>query len=329
MLAQLQGLNSSLERSVQQYDLAQVKYVRVQRELRENRHELHIAQRNFVIGEQRIAHRLVALYTTPQDSPIEVILGARNLDEMLNRLDTAKSVTSLDTQVIREVAQFRSSARASGIRLKAARAEARRLVAEKAAKRAAIEYQIHKQQRLLASVKDEIAKIEAAQQARQLQLAREAAARLSQQHQQALAASSATVVGITATAANDTFVAAPSSAVGGGAVGAAMAEIGKPYVWAAAGPDAFDCSGLVMYAYAQVGVSLPHSSYAMWNDGVPVSEDQLEPGDLVFFDGLGHVGMYIGGGQFVHAPHTGTTVQISSLSDGWYSATYVGARRIL
>ena len=82
-------------------------------------------------------------------------------------------------------------------------------------------------------------------------------------------------------------------------------------------------------AYAQVGVSLPHSSYAQYGMGVPVSRDQLAPGDLVFFDGLGHVGIYIGGGQFVHAPHTGDVVKISSLGEGWYTSAYVGARRIL
>ena len=65
-----------------------------------------------------------------------------------------------------------------------------------------------------------------------------------------------------------------------------------------------------MYAFAQVGVSLPHSSYAMWNYGVPVSVDQLEPGDIVFFDGLGHVGIYIGGGEYVDAPYTGVDVRI-------------------
>ena len=76
-------------------------------------------------------------------------------------------------------------------------------------------------------------------------------------------------------------------------------------------------------------MSLPHSTYALYSMGAPVSRDQLEPGDLVFFDGLGHVGIYIGGGQFVHAPHTGDVVKISSLSEGWYASSYVGARRIL
>ena len=84
-----------------------------------------------------------------------------------------------------------------------------------------------------------------------------------------------------------------------------------------------------MYVYAQVGVSLPHHAASQYNYGVPVSYDQLAPGDLVFFNGLGHMGIYIGGGQFIHAPHTGDVVKISSLSDSWYAATYVGARRIL
>jgi len=107
-----------------------------------------------------------------------------------------------------------------------------------------------------------------------------------------------------------------------------MRYLRVPYVWGGASPGGFDCSGLVMYVFAQMGVSLPHNAAAQYGAGVPVSRDQLEPGDLVFFDGLGHVGIYIGNGQFIHAPHTGTVVQISSIS-GWYAATYVGARRII
>jgi cell wall-associated NlpC family hydrolase len=76
-----------------------------------------------------------------------------------------------------------------------------------------------------------------------------------------------------------------------------------------------------------VGVSLPHYRGAQWNMGVAVDRSDLQPGDLVFFDGLGHVGIYIGGGEFIHAPHTGDVVKISSMT-GWYADTYVGARRI-
>jgi cell wall-associated NlpC family hydrolase len=82
-----------------------------------------------------------------------------------------------------------------------------------------------------------------------------------------------------------------------------------------------------MYVYAQLGVSLPHYSGDQWTVGTPVTRDQLEPGDLVFFDGLGHEGIYIGNNEFVHAPHTGDVVKISSIT-GWYEATYMGARRV-
>ena len=114
------------------------------------------------------------------------------------------------------------------------------------------------------------------------------------------------------------------------AVRVALAQLGKPYVWAAAGPDTFDCSGLTMYAYAAAGIGLTHYTGAQWNEGRHVTESQLQPGDLVFFntDGpLGHEGMYIGNGQFVHAPHTGDVVKVSALS-GYYQQTYAGAVRV-
>ena len=114
----------------------------------------------------------------------------------------------------------------------------------------------------------------------------------------------------------------------GGVVGIAMQYLGVPYVWGGASPSGFDCSGFSMYVYAQVGVSLPHHAASQYGLGSPVSKSDLQPGDLVFFNGLGHMGIYIGGGQFIHAPHSGDVVKISSLSDSWYARTWVGARRL-
>ena len=116
----------------------------------------------------------------------------------------------------------------------------------------------------------------------------------------------------------------------GGAVGIAEQYLGVPYVYGGASPSGFDCSGLVAYVYAQLGVSLPHYTVSQYNypNGVHVSRSQLQPGDLVFFAGLGHVGIYIGGNQFIHAPHTGSYVKIDSM-DGWYASEYYGATRIL
>ena len=328
VLGQLQTLDSSLGRAVEQYNLANVKLARIRRDLKENRHELHIAKRNLKTSQGVIARRLVTLYTSEQTSTLDVILGARSLDDMINAMDGAKSVTSLDASVLKQVKQFRSAVKKNGLALAAAHAEQQRLVAERAARKAQIESQISEQHRLLSSIKGEIARMQAAQAARQLQMAAAAQTRLATLHRVSQQQAADTVVGISAiTPSTDTVVAPPPTH--SGVAGIALSQLGTPYVWGGSAPGGFDCSGLVMWAYAQVGVSLPHSTYAQWGDGVAVSRDQLQPGDLVFFDGLGHVGIYIGGGQFVHAPHTGDVVKISSLDESWYASTYVGARRIL
>ena len=115
------------------------------------------------------------------------------------------------------------------------------------------------------------------------------------------------------------------------AVGIAEKYLGEPYVWGGASPkQGFDSSGLVKYVYSRVGISLPHYTVAQYHyrNAVSVRRSQLEPGDLVFFDGLGHVGIYIGDNEFIHSPHTGTVVRIESLT-GAYSKRYDGATRIL
>jgi peptidoglycan DL-endopeptidase CwlO len=105
----------------------------------------------------------------------------------------------------------------------------------------------------------------------------------------------------------------------------ALDKVGDPYVWGAAGPDAFDCSGLVVWAYAQEGISLPHYTGSLWNSGMHVSRDQLEPGDLVFFfPDISHVGIWIGNGLMVDAPQTGQDVQVQPV----FWDEYVGAVRI-
>ncbi len=94
----------------------------------------------------------------------------------------------------------------------------------------------------------------------------------------------------------------------------ALQHLGKPYVYAASGPNAFDCSGLVWYVYRQLGISLPRTSYPQARSGIPVSRSELMPGDLVLFRGNGHVGIYVGGGTYIHAPYTGAVVSLTSLS---------------
>jgi cell wall-associated NlpC family hydrolase len=116
-----------------------------------------------------------------------------------------------------------------------------------------------------------------------------------------------------------------ATTVGTTALRAALSQRGKPYVWGAAGPDSYDCSGLVMWAFAQEGISLPHYTGSLWNSGMHVSQADLEPGDLVFFGAdIGHVGFYVGNGLMLDAPDTGAVVRVEPI---WWSS-YVGAVRI-
>jgi cell wall-associated NlpC family hydrolase len=102
---------------------------------------------------------------------------------------------------------------------------------------------------------------------------------------------------------------------------------GTPYRWAGASPSGFDCSGFVMYVYGRIGIGLPHNSAQLWSVGKPVARKDLQPGDIVFFGGLSHVGIYVGHGRFIHSPHSGDVVRVQSLSESWYRTTYYGARR--
>ena len=121
------------------------------------------------------------------------------------------------------------------------------------------------------------------------------------------------------------------SAKGMRAVQLALQVLGVPYVWGGATPAGFDCSGLVMYVYGQLGIRLTHYSGAQFHEGAAVPQDGLLPGDIVFFhpsvNGPQHEGLYIGNGQFVHAPRTGDVVKVSSLSEPAYALSYTGAVR--
>jgi cell wall-associated NlpC family hydrolase len=327
VLAEIQRSDSQLEKAIEAYDLANVKLARIQKDLKVNGHDLVVARSNLKVGQKTLERRLVTLYASDTDNAgLEVILGAKSLDDMMSRLDATNRVSKQDARVLHEVVRFRSDVIRRQAELKRARSEQGQVVADRAAQKASIQSQLAQRQRMLSSIKGQIASLQAAELSRQLQMARSARARLGQVQLSHQAALDETAVGASASTPEGVSVAPPSTH--GGVVGIAMQYLGVPYVWGGSTPSGFDCSGFTMYVYAQVGVSLPHNAAAQYGVGTPISKDQLEPGDLVFFDGLGHMGLYIGGGQFIHAPHTGDVVKISSLDESWYASTYVGARRI-
>jgi len=122
----------------------------------------------------------------------------------------------------------------------------------------------------------------------------------------------------------------PVPSLGERAAGIAVRAVGIPYRYGGESPaSGFDCSGLVRWAYGRLGVDLPHSSYALAVTGRRVASERLRPGDVLLFDGLGHVGLYLGRGRMVHAPQSGRTVEVVALRSTAYGGRLLGARRIV
>ena len=119
----------------------------------------------------------------------------------------------------------------------------------------------------------------------------------------------------------------PTTTQGEKAVAFAYLQLGKPYVWGATGPGSYDCSGLVQAAWASAGVTIPRVTYTQWAGLPHISASALQPGDLLYYDGQGHVSMYVGDGYIIDAPRTGLTVQKIPMNTDWYAQTFEGAVR--
>ena len=329
VLAQIQEIDGQLSHAIESYNLANVKLDRIKGELRTNSKHLTIARSSLKAAQAHLSERLVALYQGDGGGgTIEVILAAKSIDDLLNRIDAVDRVSAQDARVLREVKSFRAQVIERKGRLERAQKAQVQVVADKAAQRSSIEGQLAERRRLLSSIKDQIASLEAAERLRQQRLAAQAQARFRATQQQQVSTEAAPQALVQSDSVEEAIAPAPDARYGG-AVGIAMQYLGIPYKWGGASPETgFDCSGFIMYVYGKLGVSLPHNAAMQYSMGTAVSKDQLQPGDLVFFNGLGHNGMYIGGGQFIHSPHTGDVVKISSLSDSWYASTWVGARRL-
>jgi peptidoglycan DL-endopeptidase CwlO len=277
------------------------KYNEARETLRQQRAEVEAAEKDAAEAEDELSAldgqiRELARTAYTGDSPtatLDLMLTSDSADEFLTSMGTLDAIAGHTDEAISEV---------SAVSEEAAQARAG---AEAAAKEA---------EATLARIEDQKSDLEA---------------RIADYEEQYDALSAAEQSAADATHVG-TVVAAPQAAKAPGqaaqvAVDTAMAQIGDPYVWAAAGPDAFDCSGLTQYAYAAAGVSLPHSSSMQSQMGTPVSRSELQPGDLLFFySPVSHVGMYIGNGQMVHASTSGQPVQVASLDS---MGSYTGARR--
>lgn len=249
---------------------------------------------------QDLRHYAVAAYQTGNDSPEFDALITNEAGTGVQKRSYLQSISGSRQDLVDALNAARQKAEEDGVRLKAAEDQAAAKTAEIEQLKKAADDAANEQAAINTKVQGELKTLVDAENAR---IAAEAAA---------LRAAAANARAAASGASSTPNANAPRVGQGAaGAIAAGKTKLGATYVWAAAGPDVFDCSGFVMWAYQQVGISLPHYSGAMYNATVRISESQLQPGDLVFWDPQGsgghtgsqHVAIYIGGGQILHTAH--------------------------
>ena len=284
-------LTSQMDQAVQQYDQAAQQVASARQRLRTVNRRLQMDQAKFSSMRAQIAAIATTAYENGTMSSIGALLTSDNPQAVLSQASVLLQMSAARSA---QVGQFLSAAR----QLEGAQQMARRselgvaaLEKQRLARKKAIGKTLSKQKTLLATL--------TAQQAPTVGSG---------------GSTSAVYTGPTATQAQK-------------AVAFAYAQLGKPYVWGATGPGSYDCSGLMMAAWAAAGVTIPRDTYSQVAGLPSVPLSSLQPGDLVFFDGDGHVAMYVGGGMIIDAPRTGLTVEKVSLSSSWYSSSVDSAAR--
>jgi cell wall-associated NlpC family hydrolase len=341
-IAQLQGelqrLDDQVATAAEAYNGARWRLGLVQRRIDQNQRVLTVATRNLRRSRAVLGGRLDALYRRPQPTLLQVMLSSGSLGATVDQIRLLDRVSRLDADAVGQIRGFRTQVITARRELVGDRRARRAEVALADRQRRRIEGLLAQRQQVLAGARSDLRRLVAEEQARQRRLAelarqralaaqraREAAERArraaERQASAAAAASTPSSSGVAPIVATDAL---PSGAGNAAAAGIALQYQGVPYVWGGASPAGFDCSGLASYAYAKVGKSVPHYTGAIWAAFPKVPSGDLQAGDLVFFRGIGHMGIYIGGGSFVHAPRTGDVVKVQALST---RSDYTGAVR--
>ncbi len=259
-------------------------------------------------------------------SYVSVLLGSANFDEFASRFYMFSKVAQNRAAAIQKVTGLQSDLEQSQAELQETLASQEQLMAEEQSKQQVAKDSVAAQQSILDGLSEEV--IEQVNARNDTVYTSSASASSNQESSNNSGGSSDSGGGYDSQDEDN------SSGGGGGNPGggcSAIADIaynylGVPYVWGGTSPSGFDCSGLVQYCCRQAGISVSRTSSSQYYDGSPVSRDNLQPGDLVFFGSdLHHVGIYVGGGSFIHAPQTGDVVKVSSLSS---RSDYYGACRV-
>jgi cell wall-associated NlpC family hydrolase len=321
----LEDLGAELEMRAEEYDEIESALQETRARVSATRADLERATAALAVAEESLGERAASIYRTGKVNFLDVLVGVRDFGDLLTWLDYTRQVARSDATTVLAVKDAAAEVESAESALEARETEQAALRGQARIKRAQVERAVKRQRSYVTGLNAEVAKLVAEERAR---IAAERARR---------AAAAAAAQRETAAASSRRF---DPEGLGGGhpeVVGIGLKYVGVPYVWGGSSPTGFDCSGLTQYVFAEAGIVIPRTSRTQFavGDYIPSNRlDLLRAGDLVFFgfDGdanrIHHVGLYVGDGNFLHAPQTGENVQVSSLAERIASrGDYVGACR--
>jgi peptidoglycan DL-endopeptidase CwlO len=331
---QIQASGVRLESVIEKYNGANLRLQQTLTRIHENEVRLSTARVNLKNARHALNISIINAYKNPQPDPLQTALEARNFGQVLEQFQLLDRAQAYNASILTDIRGYQKDVDGSQRTLNRERNARRDAVAELKSLKGQIQVSIASDKQRYGGLKAKVRRLIDERKAAEVEASRRAAerARLLQSASSAQPVAVNDIGGVsgssTSSGSSDpgvsVLVPAPSS-VGQAAVNAALSQLGTPYVWGGSAPGGFDCSGLVSWAYGQNGISLPHYTGSLWAMGTHISASELAPGDLVFYNGLNHVGMYIGNGSFVEAPHTGDVVKITSMGA---RSGFVGAVRI-
>jgi cell wall-associated NlpC family hydrolase len=326
----LRVLNVKIEAASERYDDARGKLAAAQQRAAVAQHALGVAQAKLNALRQSVTAFAVAAYRGETINPLLTLTDTGSAGLMVSRMTSLQAVSESQAAKLAQVAAARRAEEAAQATSRAtlaaqqadvkAVAAARRQILSAAAQEEHLLGQLRARERaIIRAARARRARLAAERRAAELRARQAAERRAAEQLRSAPPAAAPAPAPAPAPVSSAPVSSGPVATSGGAKVAVEWAyrELGKPYVWAAAGPNAFDCSGLTMFVWGKAGVALGHFTGDQWNEGTHVSQSQLEPGDLVFFAynvhnpaTIHHVGIYVGGGNMIDAPFTGADVRV-------------------
>lgn len=321
--AELDRMATELEIQIEEYNAISEALDNTRQQIRDTRADLEIATRELDVCQEQLANRAANIYKDGNSGVLGVLLGTSSFEDFVSRFDLLMRINRQDAEMVASTKEAKARVESIERSLEVREAEQVALRSDAERRGAAIEAEITRQEEYVAALNSEVKQLMAEEAERQRKIAEELARKA--------AAAAAASGGRAPTPTGNLPAGHPE------VVSIALKYLGVPYKWGGTSPSGFDCSGLCQYSYAQIGIELPRTSRSQYAAGAHIAPDRLDllrPGDLVFFGTNGdpakvhHVGIYVGDGNYVHAPQRGDVVKVSSLTARISSSgDYVGASR--